>query len=246
MDSDSLAKLQERLGVRFKDEERLRQALTHRSASADHPLDSNERLEFLGDSVVGLVVSENLYRLFPDYSEGNLAKAKAYIVSEPALAEAARAIGLEEFVVLSAGEAASGGRLRRSIMADAFEAVIAAIYLDQGIRQARRVVRTALMAAIHTVASDEHHRDYKSSLQEQTQAHVRKAPLYRIVSETGRDHDKTFTAEALLGETVIGQGTGKNKKEAEQAAALNALENLPRYLPSPSEVVLSEADAVLP
>ena len=206
MDSDMLIQLQERLEVRFKDEALLRQALVHRSAAGDRSLDSNERLEFLGDSVVGLVVSES------------------------DLAEAALAIGLEAFVVMSAGEAASGGRLRRSILADTFEAVIAAIYLDRGLRTARRVVQQALKGAIQEVEADEHRRDYKSSLQEQTQAHLRKAPIYRIAGETGRDHEKVFTAEAVLGDTVIGMGSGRNKKEAEQAAALDALDHLSRYL----------------
>ena len=138
-DVTKLRELQERLGVNFKDFTRLRRALTHRSASGDEPLDSNERLEFLGDSVVGMVISENLFRLFPRFSEGDLAKSKAYVVSETALADAAQAMGLEEFMVMSAGEAASGGRRRRSILADAFEAVVAAIYLDCGIVAARRV-----------------------------------------------------------------------------------------------------------
>jgi ribonuclease-3 len=231
MDESGLAKLQARLGVHFKDETRLRRALTHRSAATDNALESNERLEFLGDSVVGLVVSENLFRLFPGYSEGDLAKSKAYIVSEPALADAAHALGLEEFVVMSPGEAASGGRRRRSILADAFEALIAAIYLDCGIRAARRVVRNALMAALREVAADQHRRDYKSSLQEQTQARMHAAPLYRIVGEQGREHEKTFIAEAVIGGKVLGQGTGRSKKEAEQAAAQDALGQLARDVP---------------
>jgi len=232
MEESALEKLQERLGVRFKDSTYLQRALTHRSAAADNALESNERLEFLGDSVVGVVVCENLFRLFPHYSEGDLAKSKAYIVSEAALADAAQAMGLEEFVVMSSGEAASGGRRRRSILADAFEAVIAAIYLDCGVRSARRVVRNALIGAMHEVAADQHRRDYKSSLQERTQAQIRKTPYYRIVGELGHEHDKTFTAQALVGDTVIGQGMGKTKKEAEQSAALDALENLSRYLPA--------------
>jgi ribonuclease-3 len=231
MDESGLAKLQQRLGVRFKDETRLQRALTHRSAAADNPLESNERLEFLGDSVVGLVASESLFRLFPGYSEGDLAKTKAYIVSEPALADAAQALGLEEFVVMSAGEAASGGRRRRSILADAFEAMVAAIYLDCGIRAARRVVRKALMAALREVAADQHRRDYKSSLQEQVQARAHTAPNYRIISEQGREHDKTFTAEAMVGPQAIGRGTGHSKKEAEQAAAQDALEHLSHHFP---------------
>lgn len=237
MDDAALERLQERLGVRFRNVEILKRALTHRSAAAENPQESNERLEFLGDSVVGLVISETLFQLFPEYSEGDLAKSKAYAVSEAALADAAQNLGLEEFVVMSPGEAASGGRRRRSILADAFEALIAAIYLDSGIRQARKVVRNALKDAVRMVASDQHRRDYKSALQEQTQAHNRRAPAYRIIAEEGRDHDKTFRVQALMDDRVIGEGSGKSKKEAEQSAAQNALENLPRFFSERSETV---------
>ena len=233
MDEDALTRLQERLGVRFREVSRLERALTHRSAATENSLDSNERLEFLGDSVVGLVICENLYRLYPNHSEGELAKSKAFVVSEASLAQAAQAMGLEEFVVMSAGEAQSGGRRRRSILADAFEAIIAAIYLDCGIRTARRIIRDALMPAIRATANDQHRGDYKSSLQEQTQALLRHAPLYRILNETGHEHDKTFIAQAVIGETVIGEGTGKSKKEAEQAAAKDALTQLPLRFPRP-------------
>lgn len=241
-DEQDLTRLQERLGVQFKDLTRLRRALTHRSAAGDNAFDSNERLEFLGDSVVGLVICENLFRLFPGYSEGNLAKSKAYIVSESALADAAQALGLEEFMVMSASEAASGGRRRRSILSDAFEAVVAAIYLDCGIVAARRVVRKSLQPAFDEVAHDEHRRDYKSSLQEHTQARLRLTPIYRTVDELGHEHDKTFVAQAVVGETIIGSGQGKSKKEAEQAAAFNALDNLPRlFPPEPPEAIDEEA-----
>lgn len=223
MDDSSLDNLQARLGVSFKDTTYLRHALTHRSAAAENALESNERLEFLGDSVVGLVISENLYRLFPQYSEGDLAKSKAYIVSETALAEAAQDLGLEEFVVMSASEAATGGRRRRSILADAFEAMVAAIYLDCGIVAARRVVKKALKPAIAAVVSDQHHRDYKSSLQEYSQGRMRVAPQYKIVDEEGREHEKVFVAQALIAEEVVGKGKGHSKKEAEQAAAQDAL-----------------------
>ncbi|HLK58167.1 MAG TPA: ribonuclease III [Chthonomonadaceae bacterium] len=233
MDEDALTRLQERLGVRFREVSCLERALTHRSAASENTLDSNERLEFLGDSVVGLVVCENLYRLYPNHSEGELAKSKAYVVSEASLAQAAQAMGLEEFVVMSSGEAQSGGRRRRSILADAFEAVIAAIYLDRGIHVARRVIRNALMPAIRAAAIDQHRGDYKSSLQEQTQALLRQTPCYRILNETGHEHDKTFLAQAVLGETIIGEGKGKSKKEAEQSAAQDALTHLPERFPPP-------------
>jgi ribonuclease-3 len=226
MDEESLKKLESRLNVRFKDRARFLQALTHRSAAAESGCSSNERLEFLGDAVVGLVIGEYLFEKYPGYSEGSLAKSKSYIVSETALADAAQTLGLDEFVRVSAGEASTGGRRRRSILADAFEALIAAVYLDSGIRSARRIVRSTLQAAIADSATDEHRRDYKSALQERTQARERLTPVYRIAREDGQDHDKTFLAQAVIGEEVLGEGSGKSKKEAEQAAALNALEHL--------------------
>ncbi len=225
-DREAMVLLQERLAVRFKDESLLMRALRHRSVILDRPLDSNERMEFLGDAILGMVVCEFLYSQFPDSSEGDLAKAKAYLVSEPTLARAAQGIGLELAVEVSSGEAASGGRMRRSILADAFEAVIAAIFLDLGIRATRRVVRKSLQPALREVIAGGYHQDFKSSLQERTQARSRKTPTYRIASETGADHDKTFIAQAVLGKKVIGEGAGKSKKEAEQAAARVALESL--------------------
>src|SRR5262249_42859736 len=160
--------------------------------------DSNERMELLGDSVVGMVVCEYLYSKFPVSSEGQLAKAKAFLVSEPVLAQAAQYIGLEGAVEVSAGEAASSVRLRRSILADAFEAVIAAIFLDQGIRIARRVVKEALKPSMREVHAGDYHRDFKSMLQEHVQARHRKTPTYRIRAEVGADHDKTFLAQAVI------------------------------------------------
>jgi ribonuclease-3 len=226
-DDNRLSELQTRLGVCFKDPSLLLMALTHRSAAADCPQHSNERLEFLGDSIVGLVVCEHLFRQFPNHNEGELAKSKAFIVSENSLASAASEMGLQEFVLMSSGESSSGGRLRRSILSDVFEALIGAIYLDSGISTARRVVRKALKTMILQAAADQHRGDYKSSLQERTQALFRLAPLYRVVGEVGEEHDKTFAVEAVLREDVIGSGNGKTKKEAEQSAAHDALLHLP-------------------
>src|SRR5205823_2435460 len=161
MSEESLKKLEARLDIKFKNRATILQALTHRSAATETGLGSNERLEFLGDAVVGLTIAEYLYEKFPGYSEGSLAKSKSYIVSETMLADAAQALGLDEFVRVSEGEASTGGRRRRSILADAFEALIAAIYLDSGIRAARRVLRTTLMEAIKASSTDEHRRDYK-------------------------------------------------------------------------------------
>jgi len=248
MDNASLLELQDRLGVSFRDLSRLEEALTHRSAAAESHQTSNERLEFLGDSIVGLVVTEALFIRFPGYSEGDLAKSKAYIVSEAALSLAALNMGLEEFLVLSLSEAARGGRRLRSILADAFEALVAAVYLECGLHDARSFVLRSLEEALRTAATEQHRRDYKSALQERTQARNRQTPCYRIQIESGEEHDKTFTAEALLGGAVIGQGMGKSKKEAEQSAARNALEKLPGGFSSTllstaslSEASLSEA-----
>ena len=230
-DENRLCELQARLGVRFKDPLLLEKALTHRSAAADFPQHSNERLEFLGDSIVGLVVCELLFRQFPHHNEGELAKSKAFIVSENSLANAAQEIGLQEFVLMSAGESSSGGRLRRSILSDVFEAVIGAIYLDNGIPTARRVVMQSYEENRNfTSNADQHRGDYKSSLQERTQALFRLAPLYRVIGEIGEEHDKTFTVEAVLREDVIGSGNGKTKKEAEQSAAHDALVHLPSHI----------------
>jgi ribonuclease III len=212
--------------VRFKNLEYLQQALRHRSVCMDSPRDSNERLEFLGDSIVGLVVCEYLCAIFPLRSEGDLAKAKAYLVSEPILAEAGHDLGLDEAVQLSDSESTAGGRRRRSIISDTFEAIVAAVFLDRGLPAARRLVRSALKPAMARVATDEYQRDFKSQLQEKTQADCRKTPHYVILNETGADHDKTFVAQAIIGRKVIGEGTGKSKKEAEQAAALAALEQM--------------------
>lgn len=222
-----LDELQTRLGVCFKDVLLLERALTHRSAAADGTHLSNERMEFLGDAIIGFVVCEHLYRQFPDHSEGELAKSKAFIVSENSLASAARDLGLQEFVKMSPGEASSGGRIRRSILSDTFEAVVGAIYLDSGIRSARRVVRKALKNIALQAEADQHRGDYKSSLQERTQAMFRTAPMYRVVGEIGQEHDKTFAVEAVLHQDVIGSGNGKTKKEAEQSAAHDALLHLP-------------------
>ena len=223
MEEESLKKLESRLSIKFKNRATLLQALTHRSAATETGLSSNERLEFLGDAVVGLVIAEYLHENYPGYSEGSLAKSKSYIVSETTLADAAQTLGLDEFVRVSPGEASTGGRRRRSTLADAFEALIAAIYLDSGIRTARRIIRTTLMDAIKASATDEHRRDFKSALQERTQARERLTPIYNIIQEEGRDHEKTFLAQAVIGDSIIGEGSGKSKKEAEQAAALDAL-----------------------
>ena len=221
----ALEKLQARLGVKFKDIERLRRAMTHRSAAAVNPFDSNERLEFFGDSIVGFIVAEDLFKSRPDFTEGDLAKSKSYLVSSVVFAEAARTLGLDQFVILGASEDAGGGRNRRGILADAFEALIASIYLECGLATTKRVVKKLLKAHTAAVTADTHRCDAKSALQERTQADYRLAPTYPITEE-GKEHQKMFRAEARLGKRIIGIGRGGTKKEAEQNAAQDAMKNL--------------------
>lgn len=228
---DNLTELASKLEVEFKDWNLLKQALTHRSylGEVDHA-NSNERLEFLGDSVLGLVVSEYLFTRYSDRSEGELAKAKAVAVSEPILAQAAKDLDIDKAIYLSSGEEASGGRSRLSILSDTFEAVVAAVYLDPGLDAARKFVLCALEQILEDIDRKEHIRDYKSLLQELTQSVHKRAPEYVVVSEEGADHDKTFVVEARMDATVLGRGVGKSKKQAEQAAALEALEKSEKKL----------------
>ncbi|MEP6756403.1 MAG: ribonuclease III [Chthonomonadales bacterium] len=222
------AQLQLRLKLKFKDVALLEHALRHRSAvPGERSVESNERLEFLGDSVVGMVISNELFLKFPAVHEGFLAKAKAFIVSEPTLYQAAIDIGLNECVQLGAHEDEAGGRLRPSILSDAFEALIGAIFLDCGITTARRVVRNSLKFAIDKVKAGDFHRDFKSALQEYTQSINRKTPTYVIIDTVGTEHNLSFTSEARLGKKVLGSGSGRSKKEAQQAAARDALDRLP-------------------
>lgn len=208
------------------DKAALRQALTHKSLVPDHTLDSNERLEFLGDSVLGLVVVEYLYAQFPDRGEGELAKAKALIVCKDALAAAARRLNLAPLIRLGRTEEAMGGRNRASIIADAFEALVAVIYRESGYPAARDFILSALSPEIAAVNAVRDWRDPKTVLQEQRQAERLPVPLYKVADERGKPHDKTFTIHVLLDGEIVGIGIGKTKKEAQQAAAEVALANV--------------------
>jgi len=192
------------------------------------PRESNERMEFLGDSVLGLVTSEYLYRLFPDEHEGQLTKTKSLLVSKAILSRKALSMGIGRFVLLSHSEVESGGRQRLSILADAFESVVAAIYLDQGLEAAREFIEYWLLSGSREIVADKRHRNYKSHLQEYVQSTFRTHPVYRIRSQMGPDHSKLFLVEVMVGRRMLGEGRGPNKKEAEQAAARDALESVAR------------------
>ncbi len=223
---DVVAQFQRRLGTTFRDPTLLGQALTHRSflgGESEHLPASNERLEFLGDAVLELVVIEYLYGRYPGDREGELTQKKSLLVSKSVLFDRAENMDLGRFVFLSPAERDAGGAERSSILADAFEGVLGAIYLDQGISAARRFVERWLLDKSNEILGDTEKRNFKSMLQERVQAHLRIHPRYRVVSQEGPDHHKRFTVEVMIRGRVFGVGTGHNKKEAEQQAARQAL-----------------------
>jgi len=225
----ALRKLCGALGVRFRDIRLLNQALMHRSYSYEADLDrheSNERMEFLGDAVLGLVVNEHLYATYAEREEGRLTKIKSLLVSEAVLSRTADELSLGDFVLLSDNERQSGGGGRASIIADALEAVIAAIYLDSGLPAARRFIQRHLLAGMDDLLEVDEYKNYKSMIQEHAQRKMGARPRYRVVSVKGPEHQRVFFVELKLGGRAVGRGEGKNKKEAEQAAARSALGKL--------------------
>ena len=238
-------------GITFNDPALLKLALTHRSylsVTGQGPRESNERLEFLGDSVLGLVTSEFLYRQHPNEHEGQLTKTKSLLVSKAILSRRALAMGLGRFVLMSHSEVESGGRQRLSILADAFEAVLGAVYLDQGFEAARQFIDRWLLRDSSAITSDKRHTNYKSHLQEYVQSTFHTHPVYRIRSEYGPDHSKHFNVEVMVGRRVLGSGKGRNKKEAEQAAARDALDQagaLPRMVEHPYRAEYEEAEEAI-
>ena len=218
--------LEETLDYRFQDASLLDQALTHSSFANERlggALMSNERLEFLGDSVLGQVTADHLYRTHPDLPEGDLTRMRAALVCEEALAEVAKGWGLGEYLKLGRGEDQNGGRSRDSILADAVEAILAALYLDGGIAQARRTIRTFVLSREAQAGEG---RDYKTALQELIQRTPGHTLRYQLMKESGPDHQKEFWMEVALDGKPVGSGTGHSKKEAEQQAAKAALEAL--------------------
>ena len=216
--------LENRLGYRFRNRELLAEALNHSYYANEHRggLGSNERLEFLGDSVLGFVSAEYLFQGHPDLPEGDLTRMRAALVCEQSLYEVARELELGSCLKLGRGEEAGGGRERQSILADATEAVFAAVYLDGGIEKARELIIRVLLSR---GPAAEERRDYKTTLQEVVQRRSGQALTYHMVAQSGPDHNKKFCFEVRLNDQPIGQGEGHSKKEAEQAAARDALEN---------------------
>lgn len=218
-----MEQLQNNLGYYFKNPALLSRALTHSSYANERHVDTgdNERLEFLGDSVLGFITAEYLFANHRDFPEGELTKLRAYAVCEKSLFSYAEEIGLGNYLKLGKGEERTGGRTRPSVLSDAFEAVIAAIYLDGGMDEAKKFV---LRFVVPYVEAKPTFKDYKTMLQEVVQKNQGETLEYVLVSETGPDHDKCFTVEVHLNSNVLGRGVGGSKKKAEQNAAKEALE----------------------
>lgn len=219
--------LEEKIGYTFRDRTLLENALTHSSYANEHRdkgMPSNERLEFLGDSILGLVVADHLYRNRPDLPEGDLTRIRAALVCEGSLVEVAKSLDLGSYLKLGRGEESGGGRKRPSIQADAVEAMLAAVYLDGGIGQARKLIHDLILNQEREKIANG--RDFKTALQELVQRESGQVLSYRLVGESGPDHAKCFSMEVLLNGQPIGAGEGRSKKEAEQAAAKAAVGKL--------------------
>ena len=227
---DEFDDLQTRIEYRFRDRGLLEHALTHKSRAAEDVsggVADNESLEFLGDAVLGLVVADTLFRQYPAYTEGQKSKIKSQVVSTQTLARHAGKLRLGEHLILGRGEEKTGGRFKPALLADAYEALIAAIYLDGGLDAASAFLQREFKEAIDAGAAHDYvGQDYKSALQERLQALGRPLPEYRIAGEAGPDHRKVFSVDVVAAGEVLGRATGKAKKEAEQEAARLALEKL--------------------
>ncbi len=226
MGVDNMKLLEEKLGYQFENISLLENALTHSSRANESrgQLQSNERLEFLGDSILGMVVADYLYRNHPDLPEGDLTRIRASLVCEESLVEVAQKLNLGEHLRLGKGESAGGGRNRPSIQADAVEAILAAVYLDGGIGSARKIISTYILSKDGKATGAV--RDYKTALQELVQRESGQVLRYILVGDEGPDHNKTFTVTVELNDKAVGTGSGRSKKEAEQMSAKAALEKL--------------------
>jgi ribonuclease-3 len=215
-------------GIKFRHTELLNLAFAHRSYANENQKDvgNNEKLEFLGDSVLGLVVAEYLFDTLTEKAEGDLAKIKSFVVSEDSLAAIARRLKVDNFILIGKGEEYSGGRTKKALLADAMEAIIGAYFLDSGFKKSRRFILDQLVPEINKVLENRHQKDYKTLLQELVQKRFKTYPKYVLVKKTGPDHSKTFWMEVKIGDESYGPGQGRNKKTAEQQAARTAYQQL--------------------
>jgi ribonuclease III len=214
--------------IRFRNQEFLNLAFCHRSYSNENSdnIDNNEKLEFLGDSVLGLVVSDHLFRILPDKLEGDLARVKSFVVSEDSLEGIAKALKIDNYILIGKGEEYSGGRSKKALLADALEAIIGAYYLDSGFNKAKDFVLSHFVPEINKVLENRHKKDYKTLLQEYVQKKFKSYPKYTLVKKTGPDHNRIFWIEVQVKGKTYGPAEGKNKKEAEQNAASIAFKTI--------------------
>ncbi|MFA9408462.1 MAG: ribonuclease III [Candidatus Dadabacteria bacterium] len=219
--------IEKKFNYKFKDRELLKTALTHSSYANETSVESNERLEFLGDAVLGFIVAHVLYKRYPDASEGKLSKMRSSIVSRMNFAHLARELKIDKQVLLGKGEENTGGRERESNISGTFEAVIGAIFIDGGYRRVSKIITTLLKNCLN--GDEEIFKDYKTKLQEVAQRKFKKVPKYKVVLEEGPPHDKNFHIEVRLGRKSFGKGVGRNKKQAEQEAAKQGLESMERF-----------------
>jgi ribonuclease-3 len=225
----NLQEFQEQAGLRFVNDELLQQALTHRSYLNEHEgeaLQQNERLEFLGDAVLDFLTADALYHRYPDMPEGELTRLRAALVRTETLAQVAIELRIGEMLRMAKGEESSGGRLRQRILCDAFEAVVGALYLDQGLEAAANLALPRLTPLLENILAEGLHIDARSLFQEWSQAALNTTPQYRVIESSGPEHDKAFTVEVVIAEQVVAQGSGRSKQLAAQAAARAALRRL--------------------
>jgi ribonuclease-3 len=228
---NELSSVEADLGLTFRDKTLLRRALTHRSYINENPhfpLEDNERLEFLGDAVLDFVTAEYLYHRFPEMDEGRLTSLRAALVRTETLAHFALEIELGSHLYIGRGEEDNGGRKRPAILCGSYEALVGALYLDQGIEAAKSFIVKAIKPVVARILESDAQKDAKSELQELSQKYLRITPSYRTVGERGPDHAKEFTVAAMIGDEAYGRGTGNSKQAAAQAAAQTALERLER------------------
>lgn len=218
--------LEDKLGLKFKNKDLLTQAFVHRSYLNENPdfrLEHNERLEFLGDAVIELIVTEHLYKDFPDKPEGDLTNWRAALVNAKMLSSVAEELGFNDFLLLSKGEAKEGGKARAYILANTFEALLGALYMDSGYEPADKFIQKYLLKNLAEILRDRLYKDSKSHFQEEAQEKVSITPAYKVIKESGPDHKKLFVVGVYLGNELVAEGEGSSKQEAEEDAAKSAL-----------------------
>lgn len=218
-----LKEILKKVNIHFRNYDLLNLALSHRSFVNENNLkENNERLEFLGDSILGFVITDYLYRRYPFHSEGELARIKSFVISEMTLTKIAKNIGLNKYILIGKGEESSGGRNKNTIIADAFEAFLGSVYLDSNLKKTKDLIIKLFKNEIELVIEDKHEKDYKTLLQEYAQKTFKVCPVYKLVGKKGPEHNRTFFVSVFLSGKVIGSGEGKSKKNAEKEAAKNA------------------------